>query len=315
MPRDKTRDPAPPRRSLRLRSANMSKEDEDETAKKTSVKNVAKPTSATSKAAGKAAKAKAEETVSEEKSSPGVKTEKETKKRPAEESEEPAPAPKAKRSRCKKAMAAAKAASVAETKEQPSEDKKADISTIIRPSSSSDSTESGERNYWLMKAEPETRLENGVDVKFSIDDLAARTEPEPWDGIRNYAARNNLRAMKKGDLAFFYHSNCKEPGIVGTMEIVQEHSPDLSAHDPKAPYYDPSSDPANPKWSVVHVKFRSKFSVPIGLKELRDLGKPGGPLEHMQLLRQGRLSVSKVSKAEWDFLMNLAEEKAKAVAK
>jgi len=160
----------------------MSKEDEDETAKKTSVKNVAKPTSATSKAAGKAAKAKAEETVSEEKSSPGVKTEKETKKRPAEESEEPAPAPKAKRSRCKKAMAAAKAASVAETKEEPSEDKKADISTIIRPSSSSDSTESGERNYWLMKAEPETRLENGVDVKFSIDDLAARTEPEPWDG-------------------------------------------------------------------------------------------------------------------------------------
>jgi len=116
------------------------------------------------------------------------------------------------------------------------------------------------------------------------------------------------------------------------MEIVQEHSPDckpslslsllnsltnhaVSAHDPKAPYYDPSSDPANPKWSVVHVKFRSKFSVPIGLKELRDLGKPGGPLEHMQLLRQGRLSVSKVSKAEWDFLMNLAEEKAKAVAK
>lgn len=108
-------------------------------------------------------------------------------------------------------------------------------------------SENGERDYWLMKAEPESRFENGVDVKFSIDDLAAKTEPEPWDGtfalretmmeqaesatntspgIRAYAARNNLRAMKKGDLAFFYHSNCKEPGIVGTMEIVQEHTPD-----------------------------------------------------------------------------------------
>lgn len=89
-----------------------------------------------------------------------------------------------------------------------------------------DDDSNAERNYWLLKAEPETRLENGVDVKFSIDDLAAKTKPEPWDGIRNYVARNNLRAMKKGDLAFFYHSNCKEPGIVGTMEIVQEHSPD-----------------------------------------------------------------------------------------
>lgn len=107
-----------------------------------------------------------------------------------------------------------------------------------------------ERNYWLLKAEPESRFENGVDVRFSIDDLAAKKEPEPWDGkathpwahrlvtssntltgIRAYAARNNLRAMKKGELAFFYHSNCKEPGIVGTMEIVQEHSPDCKSTD------------------------------------------------------------------------------------
>ncbi|KAK4034250.1 hypothetical protein C8A01DRAFT_49309 [Parachaetomium inaequale] len=167
-----------------------------------------------------------------------------------------------------------------------------------------------ERNYWLLKAEPESRFENGVDVKFSIDDLAARTEPEPWDGIRAYAARNNLRAMKQGELAFFYHSNCKEPGIAGTMEIVQEHSPDLSAHDPKAPYYDPKSNPADPKWSVVHVKFRSKFAVPIGLKELREMGGPGKPLENMQMLKQSRLSVSKVSAAEWEYLMGVAEERA-----
>ncbi|KAK7935834.1 hypothetical protein PG985_001329 [Apiospora marii] len=166
---------------------------------------------------------------------------------------------------------------------------------------------SSEKSYWLLKAEPETRLENGVDVRFSIDDLASRTEPEPWDGIRNYAARNNLRAMKKGDLAFFYHSNCKEPGIVGTMEIVQEHSPDLSAHDPKAPYYDASSKPSEPKWSVVHVEFRSKFAQQIGLKELREMGKPGQPLENMQLLKQSRLSVSRVGSTEFEYLIGVAE--------
>ncbi|KAI1640802.1 DUF55-domain-containing protein [Biscogniauxia mediterranea] len=169
--------------------------------------------------------------------------------------------------------------------------------------------DSPEKSYWLMKAEPESRFENGTDVKFSIDDLASRTEPEPWDGIRAYAARNNLRSMKKGELAFFYHSNCKEPGIVGTMEIVEEHSPDVSAHDPKAPYYDASSKPEDPKWSVVHVKFRSKFAQPIGLKELREFGKPGQPLENMQLLKQSRLSVSRVSPGEWEYLMSIVSQR------
>ncbi|KAI0554694.1 PUA-like domain-containing protein [Xylaria curta] len=168
-------------------------------------------------------------------------------------------------------------------------------------------SDSSDKWYWLMKAEPESRFENGIDVKFSIDDLASRKDPEPWDGIRAYAARNNLRSMKKGELAFFYHSNCKEPGLVGTMEIVQEHSPDLSAHDPKAPYYDPSSKPEDPKWSVVHVKFRSKFAKPIGLKELREMGKPGQPLENMQMLKQSRLSVSRVSPLEWKYLMDLVQ--------
>ncbi|TLD33986.1 hypothetical protein PspLS_00989 [Pyricularia sp. CBS 133598] len=171
-------------------------------------------------------------------------------------------------------------------------------------------TGDGDRQYWLMKAEPEPRFERGVDVSFSIDDLAAKSEPEPWDGIRNYVARNNLRAMKKGDLAFFYHSNCKEPGIVGTMEVVREHSPDLSAHDSKAPYYDASSKPDNPKWSVVHVEFRSKFVAPITLKELREMGSgPGKPLQNMQMLKQSRLSVSKVSEAEWEHLTGIAKDK------
>ena len=84
----------------------------------------------------------------------------------------------------------------------------------------------------------------------------------------------------------------------------------MSAHDPKAPYYDPSSKPADPKWSVVHVEFRSKFAVPIGLQELRAMGAPGLPLENMQMLKQSRLSVSKVRADEWEYLMGVAKEKA-----
>jgi len=82
------------------------------------------------------------------------------------------------------------------------------------------------QNYWLMKAEPNTRIEKGVDVKFSIDDLRAVTQPEPWEGVRNHAAKKNMMAMKEGELAFFYHSNCKVPGIAGVMEIVGESSAD-----------------------------------------------------------------------------------------
>jgi predicted RNA-binding protein with PUA-like domain len=86
----------------------------------------------------------------------------------------------------------------------------------------------------------------------------------------------------------------------------------VSAHDPSAPYYDPKDKPSDPKWSVVHVKFRSKFAVPIGLKELRTFCAPGKPLENMQMLKQSRLSVSKVSAAEWQYLNELAETKALA---
>ncbi|KAG6000758.1 hypothetical protein E4U21_005029 [Claviceps maximensis] len=158
--------------------------------------------------------------------------------------------------------------------------------------------------YWLMKAEPETRLENGIDVRFSIDDLKSKTKPEGWD------ARNHMRNMNAGDKAFFYHSNCKEPGIAGIMEIVKEFSEDASAREPGTPYYDPKSTKDNPRWSLVHVEFRKKFAVPITLKELRELGTSGGPLENMQMLKQSRLSVSKVSKEEWQTLCQIANEKA-----
>ncbi|KAG5964689.1 hypothetical protein E4U57_004960 [Claviceps arundinis] len=165
--------------------------------------------------------------------------------------------------------------------------------------------------YWLMKAEPETRLENGIDVRFSIDDLKEKKEPEGWDGIRAYPARNHMRNMNAGDKAFFYHSNCKEPGIAGIMEIVKEFSEDTSAREPGAPYYDPKSTKDNPRWSLVHVEFRTKFAVPIPLKELRGLGAAGGPLENMQMLKQSRLSVSRVSTEEWQTLCRIADEKAK----
>ncbi|RFU77258.1 thymocyte nuclear 1 [Trichoderma arundinaceum] len=164
--------------------------------------------------------------------------------------------------------------------------------------------------YWLMKAEPESRFENGIDVRFSIDDLRSREKPEGWDGIRAYAARNHMRNMNAGDKAFFYHSNCKEPGIVGVMEIVKEFSEDKNARRPGTPYFDPQSSKDNVRWSLVHVEFRKKFAVPIGLKELRELGKSGGPLENMQMLKQGRLSVSRVSAEEWKALCEIADEKA-----
>lgn len=172
--------------------------------------------------------------------------------------------------------------------------------------------EESDRSYWLMKAEPESRMEKGVDVKFSIDDLQAAEKPEPWDGVRNPVARNHIRAMKKGDYAFFYHSNCKVPGVVGMMEIVQEHTPDESAFDPAHPYYDPKSKRDNPKWEVVHVEFRRKFKKMVTLNDLKAHATPGGPLEDLQVLKQTRLSVSSVTPAQWKFILGLAGESSES---
>ena len=149
--------------------------------------------------------------------------------------------------------------------------------------------------HWLMKSEPET---------FSIDDLRARPgQTEPWDGVRNYQARNMMRdEMKKGDLAFFYHSNCKTPGIVGIMEITQEAHPDPTAFDPQDPHYDPKSDPNNPRWILVEVKYQRKLNRVIPLTELRQQA----PLKDMRLLQRGnRLSITPVTKREWDYILKL----------
>ncbi|KAJ2486131.1 hypothetical protein IWW37_005712, partial [Coemansia sp. RSA 2050] len=102
-----------------------------------------------------------------------------------------------------------------------------------------------------MKAEPELRIVKGKDVKFSIDDLyAMKDSTSPWDGVRNFEARNIMRnLMKVGDKVLFYHSNCKTPGVAGTAIVVREGYPDYTAFDTKHPYYDAkSTDPNSPKW-------------------------------------------------------------------
>lgn len=151
--------------------------------------------------------------------------------------------------------------------------------------------------YWLMKSEPDV---------FGIDHLTAcPQQTEHWDGVRNYQARNMMRdEMKAGDQIFFYHSNCDEPGIVGTMEVVKEGYPDHTAFDPEQPYYDPKSDPENPRWFMVDVRYRRHLRRNIPLKELKRYAD--GPLEGMPLVRKGnRLSIMPVTQEQWGFILSL----------
>jgi predicted RNA-binding protein with PUA-like domain len=166
----------------------------------------------------------------------------------------------------------------------------------------------GQEVFWLLKAEPLPRFENGVNVAFSIDDLAACVDPEPWSGVRNPQARNNMQAMRKGDLGFFYHSNAKPSGIVGILRVVEEAKVDESAFDSKDPYYDPKSDPTKPKWYCVGVEFVKKFDDVVDLAKIKSHAGNSGPLENMQLVTNSRLSVCKVRKEEWSFLLGLAGE-------
>jgi predicted RNA-binding protein with PUA-like domain len=149
--------------------------------------------------------------------------------------------------------------------------------------------------YWLMKSEPDV---------FGIDHLKD-VKVEPWDGVRNYQARNMMRdQMKKGDLAFFYHSNCDEPGIVGIMSVAKEGYPDPTAFDPDAKYYDPKSDPDNPRWYLVDVRYERKLKRNIPLSELKQYPE----LEDMPLVRKGnRLSIMPVTEAQWEFILGLED--------
>ena len=150
-------------------------------------------------------------------------------------------------------------------------------------------------NYWLMKSEPSV---------FSIDDLKAMPDrTEHWDGVRNYQARNMMRdQMKVGDRAFFYHSNCKVPGIVGLMEVVREGYPDHTAFDSDSTHFDAKSDPDKPRWFMVDIKYLRHTKRVIPLAEL----KAQAALENMPLVRKGnRLSIMPVSETEWHYVLSL----------
>lgn len=147
---------------------------------------------------------------------------------------------------------------------------------------------------WLVKSEPDT---------FSIDDLKAR-KVEPWDGVRNFQARNYLRAMAKGDEVLVYHSNCAVPAVVGLAKVAGTARPDPTQFDPASKYVDPTSDPADPRWSLVDLRFVKKYRTPVSLEELRahapDLGD-------FALVRKGnRLSVMPVPDEAWTVIQRLA---------
>jgi len=152
-------------------------------------------------------------------------------------------------------------------------------------------------NYWLLKSEPDS---------FSIDDLQhAPKQTAAWDGVRNFQARNMLRdSIKKGDLAFFYHSSCDVPGIAGLVSIVRGGYPDATAFDPKHHHYDEGSKAEAPRWFVVDVKLKRKFDRVITLDELRRHEQQA--LKDFVLLRRGnRLSVMPVTRKDWDFILAL----------
>ncbi|WP_166263940.1 EVE domain-containing protein [Marinobacter caseinilyticus] len=148
--------------------------------------------------------------------------------------------------------------------------------------------------YWLVKTEPS---------ECGIDDFAR--EPErviPWDGVRNYQARNFLRAMTRGDRVFLYHSSCQHIGIAGIVRVVREAYPDPTQFDPESPYHDPKSRPDAPRWQAVDMVFERKLQPLVTLDTIKNTGGLSG----LALIKRGnRLSVMPVSDAEWQILMTL----------
>lgn len=148
--------------------------------------------------------------------------------------------------------------------------------------------------YWLMKSEPDV---------YGIADLEA-DQTTLWDGVRNYQARNFMRDMQPNDLAFFYHSNTKPPGIAGLMKIVESGIADPTQFDPQSKYYDPKSQPDSPRWQTVTVAFEKAFSHLISLDTLRGQFDP----EELWILRRGnRLSIIPVDEAVAQKILEMAD--------
>lgn len=151
--------------------------------------------------------------------------------------------------------------------------------------------------YWLMKSEPDA---------YSIDDLAA-DRTAPWDGVRNYQARNNMRSMRVGDHVLFYHSNTKPPGVVGLARVCKEAYPDHTAWDPQSKYHDPKSTPDAPRWDMVDIEFLERLPRMVSLEEI----KADPTLEGMVLTRRSRLSVQPVERHHFEHISRLGGAKTR----
>ncbi len=150
------------------------------------------------------------------------------------------------------------------------------------------------RHFWLMKSEPDA---------FSIDDLK-RVGTEPWNGVRNYQARNFMRQMRPSDGVLFYHSSCAVPGIVGIAKVASEPYPDPTQFHPKSDYFDPKSTREEPRWSLVDVAHERTLKRTIPLDEIKQHTDALG--DGFALTQRGsRLSVLPVTAAQWDLLLSL----------
>ena len=152
--------------------------------------------------------------------------------------------------------------------------------------------------FWLFKTEPDA---------FSIDDLAARPQQtEPWDGVRNYQARNFLRdKVQLGDKVFIYHSSCKQVGIAGVAEVVKAGYPDTEQFNPESKYYDPKASADAPRWYRVDVKFVEKFNTVLPLKIIKSLPE----VTEVGIVKKGhRLSIMPVEENEWHALYRAATQ-------
>lgn len=150
------------------------------------------------------------------------------------------------------------------------------------------------RQYWLMKSEP---------YAYSIEDLE-QDGTEPWDGVRNYEARNFMRdEMNIGDQALFYHSNVRPPSIAGIMEICSDPYPDPTQFDPGSNYFDEKSSESDPTWHLVDVKFVQKFKNPVTRDDLKQVPE----LQNMMLFKRNRLSITRVTEEEFKKIVKMAE--------
>lgn len=147
------------------------------------------------------------------------------------------------------------------------------------------------KSYWLMKSEPHV---------YSVDDLK-RDATTYWEGVRNYQARNHMRAMKKGDEVLYYHSQQTPPGVVGVARVIKEAYPDFTQFDETSKYYDPKSSEDRPRWWMVDIEFVKKFESEVSLRDIRTVTA----LTSMVLVNNSRLSVQPVAPEEFDVIRKM----------